>query len=217
VCEPPLPSPPPPLRTQVDEPSEYVETLLSKAIDEYCAGFVARSEQQIKVEAGEPAEAEHAIDRRLIELVERMIESSLSRSACQSVMGIAIEARRLDLIERVMRMCDTSPGEGEHEASTGAMLSYTFTLAGALSSRPFRRKVRPQTPTPFPHSPPTTRARSGSRRTPIPPRGRRPVAPGPPVGPRTHLPLAPIAPRARRPSSAAPLARPRRPSAARRT
>lgn len=127
----------------MDEPSEYVETLLSKAIDEYCAGFVTRSEAQIKAEAGEPAEAENPIDKRLIELVERMIESSLSRSAHQSVMGIALEARRLDMVERVLRLCDTSPGEGEHEQSTSAMLSYTFTLATTtLSSRPFRRKVR---------------------------------------------------------------------------
>ena len=144
----------------VDEPSEYVETLLSKAIDEYCAGFVARSEQQIKREAGEPAEPEHPIDSRLIELVERMIESSLSRSQHQSVMGIAIEARRLDMVERVVRLCDTSPGEGEHEASTAAMLAYTFTLATTtISSRPFRRKVRCDPPlfihpSPNPYTPP---------------------------------------------------------------
>ena len=30
----------------VDERSEYVETLLAKAIDEYCAQHVSRSEQQ---------------------------------------------------------------------------------------------------------------------------------------------------------------------------
>ena len=107
----------------VDEPSEYVETLLSKAIDTYCAGFVARSEAQARVEGGEAAEAEVPIDARLIELVERMIDSSLARSAHQSVMGIAIEARRLDMVERVLRLCDTSPGETEHEASTSAMLS----------------------------------------------------------------------------------------------
>ena len=136
----------------VDEPSEYVETLLSKAIDTYCAGFVARSEAQARVEGGEAAEAEVPIDARLIELVERMIDSSLARSAHQSVMGIAIEARRLDMVERVLRLCDTSPGETEHEASTSAMLSYTFTLATTtLTSRPWRRKVRarPLTPLPF--------------------------------------------------------------------
>ena len=127
----------------VDEGSEYVETLLSKAIDEYCAGFVARSEQQIKVEAGEPAEAEAPIDKRLIDLVERMVESSIQRCAYQPVMGIALEARRLDMVERVLRLCDTSPGEGEHESSTAAMLAYTFQLTTTtLSSRPFRRKVR---------------------------------------------------------------------------
>ena len=125
----------------VDEGSEYVETLLSKAIDEYCAGFVARSELQIKAEAGEPADPEHPIDKRLIELVERMIESSMSKQAHQSVMGIALEARRLDMVERVLCVCDATPGEnGETEQSN--MLAYTFTLATTtLSSRPFRRKL----------------------------------------------------------------------------
>ena len=134
----------------VDEPSEYVETLLSKAIDEYCAGFVARSEQQIKVEMGEAPEPEVPIDKRLIELVERMVESSITRTSYQHVMGIALEARRLDMIERVLRLCDTAPGEGEHEGSTIAMLAYTFVLATTtLASRPFRRKVRRPCPPPF--------------------------------------------------------------------
>ena len=140
----------------VDEQSEYVETLLSKAIDDYCAGFVARSDQQIKQEAGEAAEPETPIDKRLIELVERMVESSISRCAYQQVMGIALEARRLDMVERVLRLCDTAPGEGEHETSSSAMLAYVFSLATTtLGSRPLRRKAR-ATPPPnaSPRNPP---------------------------------------------------------------
>uniref|UniRef100_A0A7S2JSF5 26S proteasome regulatory subunit RPN2 C-terminal domain-containing protein n=1 Tax=Haptolina brevifila TaxID=156173 RepID=A0A7S2JSF5_9EUKA len=127
----------------VDEKSEYVETLLAKAIDEYCALYVARSEQQMKAEAGEASsDPEVVIDRRLSDLVERMVESSINRNAYQVVMGIALEARRLDMIERVVRLCDSAPGEHEHEASTTAMLSYMFTLTTtALSSRSFRRKL----------------------------------------------------------------------------
>ena len=126
----------------VDEPSEYVETLLSKAIDEYCAAFVERSEQQIKQEAGEGAAADVPIDKRLIELVERMVESSITKLQYLPVMGIAIESRRLELVERVLRLCDTSPGEGEHESSTAAMLAYTFSVATTTAnSRPFRKKL----------------------------------------------------------------------------
>jgi 26S proteasome regulatory subunit N2 len=129
----------------VDEPSEYVETLLSKAIDEYCSSFVARSEQAIKEEAGEAAAPEQPIDKRLIELVERMVESSIGKVSYLPVMGIAIESRRLELVERVLRLCDTSPGEGEHEASTISMLAYTFSVATTtISSRPFRKKVGAQ-------------------------------------------------------------------------
>ena len=127
----------------VDERSEYVETLLAKAIDEYCALHVARSERQITTDRGEsPAEAEVVVDRRLSDLVERMVESSIARCNYQAVMGIALEARRLDIMERVMRLCDEVPGANEHEESTSAMLAYTFLLATtAVVSRPFRRRV----------------------------------------------------------------------------
>jgi len=127
----------------VDERSEFTETLLAKAIDEYCTLFVAKSEQQIKAEAGEPSsEPEVVVDKRLTELVERMVESSIGRCNYQAVMGIALESRRLDIMERVMRLCDAAPGPAEHEESTSAMLAYTFALVTtAVASRPFRRKV----------------------------------------------------------------------------
>ena len=148
----------------VDEPSEYVETLLSKAIDEYCAGFVARSEQQIKAEAGEARRSRAPIDKRLIELVERMIESSMSKLAHQSVMGIALEARRLDMIERVLRVCDTAPGEGEHEQSAcSAMLAYTFTLATQARARRLSWRRRTSASRDAQRAPPSCRSCASTR------------------------------------------------------
>ncbi|KAL1524590.1 hypothetical protein AB1Y20_019480 [Prymnesium parvum] len=126
----------------VDAGSEYTETLLTKAIDEYCALFVKRAQAQAKAEAGEPSEAELVIDARLVALVERMVESAITKRSYQAAVGIAFEAQRLDIIERVLRLCDTAPGEHEHEGSTQAMLSYCFALSTNLTAnRTFRVAV----------------------------------------------------------------------------
>lgn len=126
----------------VDEGSDFVETLLSKGIDEYCSLYVKRSEQALASERGSSSDAtEVTIDPRLVELVERLVTSSLQKRAYQAVMGIALESRRLDMVEQVIRMCETAPGEHEHEGSTAAMLSHTFALCSTVSSYDFRHKI----------------------------------------------------------------------------
>jgi len=126
----------------VEEGSDFVETLLSKGIDEYCSLYVKRSEQALAAERGSSSDAtEVAIDPRLVELVERLVASSLQKRAYQAVMGIALESRRLDMVEQVIRMCEAAPGEHEHEGSTGAMLSHAFDLCSTVSSYDFRHKV----------------------------------------------------------------------------
>lgn len=126
----------------VDEGSEYVDTLLTKAIDEYCSLFVKKAAQQAKVDSGDTTEPEVVIDSRLVDLVERMVESAITRRAYQSAIGISFEAQRLDIIERVARLCESAPGDSENEASTQGMLGYLFSLCnGAAASRSFRVSV----------------------------------------------------------------------------
>ena len=125
----------------VDEGSEYVDTLLAKAIDEYCGLHVARYERAVKAERGGEVEAEVAIDGRLVELVERMMESAITKRAYTLVMGIAIESRQLAAVERPVRLCGTAPGDGEHEGGVSPMLEYVFSLAMAAPSRDFRHKL----------------------------------------------------------------------------
>lgn len=68
-----------------------------------------------------------------------MVESSLSKRAYQMVIGLALEARRQDLVERVILLCDSAPGEHEHDSSTGKMLDYCFSLfSSAVVPRSFR-------------------------------------------------------------------------------
>lgn len=89
----------------VEEGSDFTETLVAKAIDEYCAIHVKRSDQALAEERGAPSDGEAVVlDSRLVELVERLVASSLQKRAYQAVMGIAIEARRLDMVESVITM-----------------------------------------------------------------------------------------------------------------
>eukprot|EP00310_Coccolithus_braarudii_P023899 CAMPEP_0183357400 /NCGR_PEP_ID=MMETSP0164_2-20130417/46166_1 /TAXON_ID=221442 /ORGANISM="Coccolithus pelagicus ssp braarudi, Strain PLY182g" /LENGTH=312 /DNA_ID=CAMNT_0025530999 /DNA_START=23 /DNA_END=958 /DNA_ORIENTATION=- len=125
---------------RVDEGSEYVDTLLAKAIDNYCELHRKRTEPVAMADS--EAAAEVTIDSRLSELVDRMVESSLAKRSYQLVLGLALESRRLELVERVITLCDASPGEHEHDSSTSAMLSYCSALfMTALVTRDFRKKL----------------------------------------------------------------------------
>lgn len=121
----------------VEESSEFVDTLIAKAVEAYCATHSA-------IVGGEGEAAQ--MDPRLASLVSRMVESSLARRSYQMVMGLALEARRLDLVERVITLCDSAPGDSEHEASTPAMLSY----AANLFTSPIFTQERPLNPPPNP-------------------------------------------------------------------
>mgnify|MGYP003683836563 CR=1 FL=1 len=71
-----------------------------------------------------------------------MVESSLAKRAYPMVIGLALEARRTDLVERVILLCDNAPGEHEHDASTGKMLDYCFSLfSSAVVPRHFRAEL----------------------------------------------------------------------------
>jgi len=126
----------------VDEGSEFVDTLLAKAIDEYCSLFQKRADAAVAAEREGEMATEVTIDPKLIELVDRMIESALGRRSYQVVLGLALEARRLELAERVITLCDTAPGDHDFDSSTGAMLSYCFSLfSSVVVSREFRNKL----------------------------------------------------------------------------
>ena len=81
----------------VEEGSDFVESLLSKGIDEYCSLYVKRSEQALASERGSSSDAtEVAIDPRLVELVEPvqdLVEGLLVEAVEDRVQG-AGEARQ---------------------------------------------------------------------------------------------------------------------------
>lgn len=85
----------------VSEESDYVRTLLDKAIDEYAS---------LRNKAAESKEEAANIDPRLEAIVERMLDKCILDEKYQQAMGMAIECRRLDKLEEAIMKSDNAPG-----------------------------------------------------------------------------------------------------------
>jgi 26S proteasome regulatory subunit N2 len=106
----------------VSEDSDYIHTLLSKAIDEYA---ILRSKA---VESSEVVE----IDPRLVAIVERMLDKCITDGKYQQAMGIAIECRRLDKLEEAIIKSENVQGT----------LSYCINVSHSfVNQREYRHEV----------------------------------------------------------------------------
>ncbi|KAG6428191.1 hypothetical protein SASPL_112442 [Salvia splendens] len=81
----------------VSEDSDYVHTLLAKAIDEYA---------NLKTKAAETNEESILIDPRMEAIVERMLDKCTADGKYQQTIGMAIECRRLDKLEEAVISSD---------------------------------------------------------------------------------------------------------------
>ncbi|OAY28247.1 26S proteasome non-ATPase regulatory subunit 1 homolog A [Manihot esculenta] len=107
----------------VSEDSDYVHTLLAKAIDEYAS---------LKAKASESTVEAENVDHRLEAIVERMLDKCIMDGKYQQAMGIAIECRRLDKLEEAITKSDNVHGT----------LSYCINVSHAfVSRREYRREV----------------------------------------------------------------------------
>ncbi|KAF2285655.1 hypothetical protein GH714_006259 [Hevea brasiliensis] len=107
----------------VSEDSDYVHTLLAKAIDEYAS---------LKSKAIESNAEEANVDPRLEAIVERMLDKCIMDGKYQQAMGIAIECRRLDKLEEAITRSDNIHGT----------LSYCINVSHAfVNRREYRREV----------------------------------------------------------------------------
>ncbi|MED6156000.1 26S proteasome non-ATPase regulatory subunit 1 A [Stylosanthes scabra] len=85
----------------VSEDSDYVHTLLAKAIDEYAS---------LKTKAAESSSESVTVDPRLEAIVERMLDKCIVDGKYQQAMGTAIECRRLDKLEEAITRSDNIQG-----------------------------------------------------------------------------------------------------------
>lgn len=107
----------------VSEDSDYVHTLLAKAIDEYAS---------IKSKAAESNDEAANVDPRLEAIVERMLDKCITDGKYQQAMGIAIECRRLDKLEEAITTSDNVHGT----------LSYCINVSHSfVNRREYRREV----------------------------------------------------------------------------
>ncbi|KAL6333019.1 hypothetical protein AAG906_020039 [Vitis piasezkii] len=106
----------------VSEDSDYVHTLLAKAIDEYAS---------LKSKAGESND-EALVDPRLEAIVERMLDKCIVDGRYQQAMGMAVECRRLDKLEEAITRSDNVHGT----------LSYCINISHSfVNRREYRREV----------------------------------------------------------------------------
>ncbi|XP_020220517.1 26S proteasome non-ATPase regulatory subunit 1 homolog A [Cajanus cajan] len=85
----------------VSEDSDYVHTLLAKAIDEYAS---------LKSKAAESSDESIKVDPRLEAIVERLLDKCIVDGKYQQAMGTAIECRRLDKLEEAITRSDNVQG-----------------------------------------------------------------------------------------------------------
>ncbi|KAK9804632.1 hypothetical protein WJX73_001394 [Symbiochloris irregularis] len=105
----------------INEQSEYVQTLLARCLDLYTE---ARSEPD---ESKAPTP-----DPRLIVIVERMFERCLRDGQFEQAVGVALETRRLDMLEKAIKAAPDTSG----------ILKYALTVCQRLIiQRGFRREV----------------------------------------------------------------------------
>ena len=81
----------------IDEQSQYVETIVSQSIEMYIEFASSNYES-------EPVE----IDPHLVSIFERMLKKCVSSGEYKLALGIALESYRLDVVEKLLTSQDTS-------------------------------------------------------------------------------------------------------------
>lgn len=107
--------------------SEYVDTIISKCIDQYAKLRV----QNLQSKLNEKAQKVD-IDPRLEGIVNRMFERCFNHQEFKQALGLSLETRRMDIFERSIINSQDVP----------AMLSYAFRVCmSLLENRQFRDEV----------------------------------------------------------------------------
>ncbi|WIA09523.1 hypothetical protein OEZ85_008919 [Tetradesmus obliquus] len=106
----------------VDEQSEYVQTLIARCLDQY---FELRVRQ---VEGKEAVD----IDPRLVAVVERMLDRCCAHGQFEQAVGVALEGRRLDRLQALVAAAPDQP----------ALLGYALRVCQRLVvNKDFRQQV----------------------------------------------------------------------------
>lgn len=109
----------------VNDTSEFVETIISKCIDHYTKMRVHNAEATDEAD-------KKVIDPRLEAVVNRMFQRCIDDKQFKQAVGISLETRRIDIFEKAIKQADDVQG----------MLSYAFKVCMSLiQSRQFRNTI----------------------------------------------------------------------------
>lgn len=109
-------------RFNIMERSQYVDTIISKCIDFYIKQKVKLSEGDNSIE----------IDQKLENIVNKMFERCFADQEWDQAIGLALEARRLDVVERAI----------QESGAIEAKLDYTYKITeDIIDSKEFRSAV----------------------------------------------------------------------------
>lgn len=109
---------------EVNDTSEYVETIIAKCIDFYTKQCVVNAEGQ--------EEQKKAIDPRLENIVNRMFQRCFDDKQFKQAVGIALETRRIDVFEKAIMESD----------DTHSMMTYSLKVCMSLvQNRQFRNTI----------------------------------------------------------------------------
>ena len=109
-------------RFDIEDNSDFVQTLVSKCIDEYV-------KQSTESSAGEE---ESKVDDRLTTVVERMFERCYSDGQFKQALGIALESHRMDHVRKAAL----------ESGDVAEMLAHCFELANTVvSPKEYRHSV----------------------------------------------------------------------------
>eukprot|EP01119_Soliformovum_irregulare_P004279 TRINITY_DN1527_c0_g1_i1.p1 TRINITY_DN1527_c0_g1~~TRINITY_DN1527_c0_g1_i1.p1 ORF type:complete len:976 (-),score=320.37 TRINITY_DN1527_c0_g1_i1:146-3073(-) len=108
---------------EILQSNEYVDTLVATLIDEYI---------KLRAKLADGKDTTTKVDPRLEKLVEGMFERCFQDKKYKQALGIAIEAQRLDLIQRAVSESDDVP----------SMLRYSLnTFTNEVQDHSFRQKI----------------------------------------------------------------------------
>jgi 26S proteasome regulatory subunit N2 len=111
----------------IEEKSEYVETIISKAIAQY----IRLKRQEFE---GESADVPVALTK----IFERMLERAIRTNDLKLVVGIALDAFRLDIVEKVIN--DQLPSDNEDNVLS--LISYALNIATSIiDNTTFRAQI----------------------------------------------------------------------------
>jgi 26S proteasome regulatory subunit N2 len=111
----------------IEENTEYVETIISKAIAQY----IRLKRQEFE---GESADVPVALTK----IFERMLERAIRTNDLKLVVGIALDAFRLDIVEKVIN--DQLPSDNEDNVLS--LISYALNIATSIiDNTTFRAQI----------------------------------------------------------------------------